>query len=139
MIYRDGTVYQLVREKDTAWHAGGVNKPSWALYDGTNANRYTLGIEHECYPAVGGDGNLTEVQYQATLELHRQLIKTYAITVDRAHIIGHYQIDSVNRPNCPGKAFPWDRLMKGRKRCILIKQGFYFLIKIINNDIALNF
>ena len=112
LIYRDGTVYQLVRDLDTAWHAGGVNKPSWSLYDGTNPNRYTIGIEHECYPAVGGDGNLTELQYHATLELHRQLIKTHAIMVDRAHIIGHYQIDSVNRPNCPGAKFPWDRLMK---------------------------
>jgi len=112
LIYRDGTVYQLVRDMDIAWHAGGVNKPSWSLYDGTNPNRYTIGIEHECYPAVGGDGNLTELQYHATLELHRLLIKTHAIIVDRAHIIGHYQIDSVNRPNCPGTKFPWDRLMK---------------------------
>jgi N-acetyl-anhydromuramyl-L-alanine amidase AmpD len=115
LVLRDGTVYQLVKDQDTAWHAGGVNKPSWALYDGTNPNRHTIGIEHECYPAVGGDGNLTEAQYRATLELHRQLIKAYGIPVDRDHIIGHCQIDSVNRPNCPGAGFPWDRLMKDLK------------------------
>lgn len=112
LIYRDGTVYQLVKDSDTAWHAGAVSKPSWTLYDDSNPNRYTIGIEHECYPAVGGDGNLTEQQYHATLELHRQLIKNHGITVDRNHIIGHYQIDSVNRPNCPGSAFPWDRLIR---------------------------
>lgn len=111
LIYRDGTIFQIVKDTDTAWHAGGVNKPSWTLYDGTNPNRYTIGIEHECYPAAGGDGNLTELQYHATLELHRQLIKAYGIPVDLNHIIGHYQIDSVNRPNCPGSAFPWERLM----------------------------
>jgi len=115
LIYRDGTVYQLVNDSDTAWHSGAVNKPSWTLYDETNPNRYTIGIEHECYPEVGGDGNLTEVQYQATMELQKQLIKTYGIPIDREHIIGHYQIDSVNRPNCPGKAFPWERLMKDLK------------------------
>ena len=115
LIYRDGTVYQLVKDSDTAWHAGAVNKPSWKLYDGSNPNHSTIGIEHECYPAVGGDGNLTELQYQATLALHRQLIKAHSIPIDRDHIIGHCQIDSVNRPNCPGSAFPWDRLMKDLK------------------------
>lgn len=127
LIFRDGTVYQLVHDADTAWHAGGVNKPSWTLYDGTNPNRYTIGIEHECYPAVGGDGNLTEQQYQATLELHRSLISQYGIAIDRNHIIGHYQIDSVNRPNCPGPEFPWDRLMND-----LITGTTSMLIKVKN-------
>ncbi|HPF20050.1 MAG TPA: N-acetylmuramoyl-L-alanine amidase [Syntrophomonas sp.] len=112
LIFRDGTVYQLVRLQDTAWQAGAVDQPSWMLYDGTNPNRYTLGIEHECYPAVGGDGNLTERQYHATLELHRQLISNHSIVADRTHIIGHYQLDSVNRSNCPGRNFPWERLMQ---------------------------
>lgn len=107
LINQKGEVYQLVREADTAWHAGGVNKPSWKLYDGTNPNKYTIGIEHE-----GFDGTLTEAQYQATLQLHKELCEKYNIPIDRDHIIGHYQIDSVNRPNCPGPNFPWARLMK---------------------------
>jgi N-acetyl-anhydromuramyl-L-alanine amidase AmpD len=74
LIFRDGTVYQLVRLQDTAWQAGAVDQPSWMLYDGTNPNRYTLGIEHECYPAVGGDGNLTERQYHVRLNCIAQLI-----------------------------------------------------------------
>ena len=82
------------------------------MYDGTNPNRYTISIEHEGYGSNGGDGNLTEQQYQATLRLHRQLINKWNIPIDRNHIIGHFEIDKINRPNCPGKAFPWDRLMK---------------------------
>jgi len=112
LITRTGKIIQLVKDEDTAWANGGVNKPSWILYDGTNPNRYTISIEHEGYGSNGGDGNLTEQQYQATLWLHRHLINKWNIPIDRNHVIGHYQIDSVNRPNCPGRAFPWDRLMK---------------------------
>lgn len=111
LITRAGEIFQLVREQDTAYHAGGVNKPNWSLYDGTNPNYYTLGIEHEC---ISG-GELTEAQYQATLWLHKQLVEKYNLPIDSNHIIGHYRIDSVNRPNCPGPNFPWDRLFKDLK------------------------
>lgn len=106
LVTREGIVYQLVLDENTAWHAGIVNKPDWPLYDGTNPNRYTIGIEHEGTP----NKPLTEGQYQATLELHKMLMIKYNIPPDRDHIIGHYRIDSVNRPNCPGPLFPWNRL-----------------------------
>jgi len=84
-----------------------VNKSSWPLYDGTNPNYYTIGIEFE---NLSG-GLLTDIQYQAGLWLHQQLITKHGIPVREDHIIGHYRIDAVNRPNDPGKAFPWGRLM----------------------------
>lgn len=115
LVTRAGEIYQLVAEENTAWHAGAVSKPSWNLYDKTNPNRYTIGIEHEGYDSCGGDGTLTEAQYQATLWLHRQLISKWGISVDTDHIIGHYRIDSVNRPNCPGPNFPWTRLFEDLK------------------------
>ena len=106
LVTKTGEIYQLVADENTAWHAGEVNNPSWSLYDGTNPNRYTIGIEHECLSG----GELTEAQYQAALWLHRQLMAKWGISADSDHIIGHYQIDSVNRPNDPGGSFPWDRL-----------------------------
>lgn len=106
LVTKDGRILQLVRDEDTAWANGGVNKPSWPLYDGTNPNRYTISIEHEGLPGE----TLTEPQYQATLWLHRHLCQKWGIPIDRDHIIGHYRIDSVNRPNCPGPGFPWERL-----------------------------
>src|SRR5665647_861895 len=111
LVTRAGVIYQLVKEEDTAWHAGGVIHPSWSLYDGTNPNNYTIGIEHECMAG----GELTEAQYQATLWLHRQLVAKYNIPVDADHIIGHYRIDSVDRPNDPGPNFPWTRLIADLK------------------------
>jgi len=110
IVTRDGQIIQLVADINSAWHAGGVNKSNWPLYDGVNPNRRTIGIEHEGYTGAGAGGDLTEAQYQATLWLHRQLIAKHNILVDKDHIIGHYRIDSVNRPNCPGPKFPWDRL-----------------------------
>lgn len=107
IVARSGEVVQLVKDEDTAWHAGIVNKPNWDLYNRLqfNPNRWTIGIEHEGY-----DGTLTDEQYQATLELHRTLIEKYNIPIDTEHIVGHYRVDSVNRPYCPGPQFPWARL-----------------------------
>lgn len=113
IVTRTGKIIQLVREADTAWHGGIVNQPSWALYEqmGFNPNRWTIGIEHEEY-AGDGEPGLTEVQYQASLWLHRQLTAKYSMPIDTEHIVGHYRIDSVDRPNCPGPNFPWDRLFR---------------------------
>jgi N-acetyl-anhydromuramyl-L-alanine amidase AmpD len=106
LVTKVGQIFQLVKDEDTSWHAGIVNRPKWPLYDGTNPNRYTIGIEYEC---VSG-GKLTEIQYQAGLWLTQKIIKKYTIPIDRNHIIGHYLIDTINRPNDPGPEFPWDRL-----------------------------
>ena len=110
VVSRKGEVVQLVRDGFKAWHAGAVNNPNWVLFNGINPNNITIGIEHEGYREAGLDGDLTESQYQATLALHKMLIEKHKILIDRDHIIGHYRIDSVNRPNCPGPKFPWDRL-----------------------------
>ena len=111
LVTKLGDIYQLVKDEDSSWHAGAVSKPNWKLYDGSNPNYYTIGIEHEALPGE----RLTEMQYQATLWLHKQLIARHGIPIDEDHIIGHYRIDSVNRPNCPGPGFPWQRLLNDLK------------------------
>jgi len=123
LITRAGEIYQLVKDEDTSWHGGIVNKPNWNLYNSIryNPNRYTIGIEHEDYDGDGEEG-LTEIQYQASMWLHNQLIKKYNIPIDTEHIVGHYRIDSVNRPNCPGNAFPWDKLFTDLKGGTQVEQ-----------------
>lgn len=118
LVTRDGRIIQLVKDEDSSWANGEVNKPNWRLYDGTNPNRYTITIEHE---GLAGS-KLTEIQYQATLWLHRQLIKKHGIPVDQDHIIGHYRIDSVNRLNCPGPGFPWERLFADLKGEVVVAE-----------------
>src|SRR5665647_145251 len=112
LITKSGRVIQLVADEDTAFAVGNVNRPDWPLYDGSNPNYYTLSIEHE---ALAGE-SLTELQYQASLALHRLLISKWQIPVDRDHIIGHNRLDSVNRKNDPGVNFPWERLFYDLKK-----------------------
>lgn len=116
VISRAGEIDQLVALCDTAWHGGIVNKPSWDLYNqmGFNPNRWTIGIELEDYDGDGEPG-LTEPQYQALLWLVNKLIAEYKIPIDTEHEVGHYRVDSVNRPNCPGPDFPWTRLFADLK------------------------
>jgi len=113
-VARDGRVWQFVRDEDTAWANGVVNRPdpglNWvqeALASHTNLNTITLSIEYE-----GKSGeNLTEAQYEATLALHQRLIERWNIPADELHIIGQLHLDSVDRAENPGSAFPWQRLL----------------------------
>lgn len=106
-VGKDGSIHQYVREEDAAWANGRVNKPSWPLLKpGVNPNLYTISIEHEGQPGEP----FTEAMYRASLALTRYLLGRWSIPADPDHLIGHYRIDSVNRPDCPGPAFPWDRL-----------------------------
>lgn len=124
LVTKTGKIYQLVKEEDTAFGAGIVNKPDWHLYDGTNPNYYTLNIEHE---AITGE-TLTDIQYQATLWLHRYLITKWGIPIDNDHVIGHYRLDSVNRKNDPGPKFPWNKLMTDLKASQQGKQNINIVI-----------
>lgn len=98
-IGQNGEVHQYVQEKDTAWHAGRVQNPTFSLYKpNVNPNRYTIGIEHE--------GNATSVwsaaMKQASAAMIREICQRWGIPIDRNHIIGHYQIFS-GKPNCPAQ------------------------------------
>lgn len=117
-VARDGRVYQWVKVANTAWANGIMNKPDTSVAwinqcytKGINPNFRTISIEHE---GLSGQA-FTNAQFQATLALHKFLIKTFNIPIERIHLIGHYMIDSVNRPNCPGAGFPWGRLISELK------------------------
>ncbi len=113
-IGKDGAVHQYVDTDAEAWANGAPLKPDlslpWlalAVKTGLNPNWITLSIEHEGQP---GDPWTPEM-LGADIALARWLSSQYSIPPDRHHIIGHYQIDSVDRANCPGPSFPWDALM----------------------------
>ena len=53
----------------------------------------------------------TEAQYQAGLELIRQLCQVHTIRPDANHILLHSQFDSVGKWWCPGQRFPLRRLL----------------------------
>lgn len=97
-VGKDGTILQYVEDEKKAWANGRVNNPSFKLYKtNINPNLYTLSIENE-----GQDlSKAPEIQIQTLIDLIKYLCEKWDITPDREHIIGHYQIDSKNRINCP--------------------------------------
>lgn len=122
LVTRKGSIYQFVDLEHGAWHCI-KNKPSNSIVKSRPApvNLYSVGIEHEGKHALT-KGRLTPEQYQATLELHKYIIEQYEATykepflIDRTHIMGHYEVDTVNRDvSDPGKEFPWEELMTDLK------------------------
>jgi N-acetylmuramoyl-L-alanine amidase len=116
-VGKAGEVYQWVEEKDTARHAGVVDKPTWSLLKRTrpgdkgviNPNLYTVGIEHE-----GHDGEpWTEAMYLASAELIAAIAKRWDIPIDANHIVPHHAI-RVSK-TCPGKGCDLTKLIEMAK------------------------
>ncbi len=97
-VGKDGSILQYVEEDKKAWHSGRVNNPTFKLYKkGLNPNLYTIGIENEGY-----DLSLApEKQLNSLSKLIKDVATRWNIPIDRDHIIGHYQVDGINRVNCP--------------------------------------
>ena len=112
-VNRDGSIHQYVSEANTAWANGILQSPNLAIKwvadakaNKVNPNLLTISIEHEGQTGIA----LTETQYQSTLWLHLRLIREFHLGYDKNSLVGHCDIDSINRSYCPGKAFPWERL-----------------------------
>ncbi len=73
----DGHIWQHVKAKDVAWHAG-----NWYV------NMHSIGLEHEGFAAQGATW-YTEAMYRNSAKLVRYLAAKNNIPLDRAHIIGH--------------------------------------------------
>ena len=83
----------------------------------TNANYYTISIEHEGY-WKDGRGKLTAAQQEASVGLIRyirtEIKRLYGMEVpaDREHIVGHYEINPITKPCCPGECFPFGEILE---------------------------
>jgi N-acetylmuramoyl-L-alanine amidase len=110
-VGKSGEVHRYVDEKNTAWHAGRVNAPSWTLIkhqsDGIyiNPNYYTIGIEHEGTE----NSDWTDEMYSTSSELIKRICKDWKIPIDREHIIGHHEIYSLK--TCPGHKVDLNKLI----------------------------
>jgi len=93
----DGQITQMVREANTAYHAG-----NW------DYNVRAIGIEHEGF--MSQQGWYTEAMYQSSAALVRNISERYSIKKDRAHIIGHYQVPNQSHVY-PGPYWNWTYYM----------------------------
>lgn len=127
VVSKNGSITQLVDLREASWCNGTSTSPSKNTYYGkstlqnvrnrrTNANYYTITIEHEGF-SNRGQGKLTDKQFKATVWLHKYIrneikyIYGIDIPVDREHIVGHYQINPITKPNCPGQNFQFNQLI----------------------------
>lgn len=113
LICRDGEILQFVDITDTAWTQGTINKPTWPLLKTyPKPNRVLIGIEHE-----GNPGDLwTGAMYKADVALTLYLCERLGIKPERPYLLGHSELDSVDRPNCPGPNFPWPTFLDDLQR-----------------------
>lgn len=112
IISLEGRVLCLVDpyQKKSAWANGIANRPDMnnpyiaaTINAGINLNLRTISIEHEAASVdMIRHNRLPAAQQLASMQLILQLCRDFNIPVLRSRIIGHYQIDAVNRPNCPG-------------------------------------
>lgn len=116
-ITKLGLIYQLVSLADTAWCNGLIPTPNgwltpsrvpvtprWAgLISGKNPNGYTVSVEHE-----GKSGQpLTPQMREAQERLLAWLAEAFAWSsyAPAANLIGHGDINPVDKMFCPGTAF----------------------------------
>lgn len=90
VIDRDGAIVQMVRDTDTAWHAGRSamrpDLPAGHPDSEPNVNNFSLGIE-----LVGtADSGFEPAQLQALNGLLVQLVLKYRVRPDR--VVGHCHI-----------------------------------------------
>jgi O-antigen ligase len=124
IVTAEGEVWQFVRERDTAWHAGN-----------REFNLRSVGIAVEGYADPGDAQNPskglswpTGKEMESLARLLRSLSERYTIPIDRAHIIGKNQVPGVrtdafplsgpqfwggaSNKSSPGAYWDWGRLME---------------------------
>ena len=119
VLGKNGEITQLVPLDKAAWTQGVVKNPTHPYvkaHSRVNPNQYCISIECE---GIWSEtkGALTDKQLAVAAELTRYIVaevkRVYKvdIPIDREHMIGHYEINPVTRPHCPGEDFPFDRLI----------------------------
>ena len=98
LIARDGTVTQLVRERDRAWHAGASK---WGAL--TDMNSASLGIELD----NNGREPFPDVQISALIDLLTDIQER--LHIPGANVLGHADV-APRRKVDPSVYFPWKTL-----------------------------
>lgn len=123
IIDANGKSKQIVDLKNSSWANGtSASEQSDVYYKFSeskiissrpeNANFYSFSIEHISY-----DGALTEAQYEETIKIMSKIIRfvkeeyNYDFIIDREHILGHSQVNPIVRTSCPGRKFPFDKII----------------------------
>ncbi|HEU0118712.1 MAG TPA: N-acetylmuramoyl-L-alanine amidase [Alphaproteobacteria bacterium] len=105
VVEEDGRIFQLVDEKNRAWHAG---RGSWK--DVTDINSASIGIELVNPGHQHGYRAFPSAQITVLKELLRDIIARNNFDA-RTCLLGHSDI-APERKEDPGELFPWQELAK---------------------------
>ena len=100
VVEEDGRVFQLVDEKDRAWHAGVSEWKGIA-----DLNSASIGIEIVNGGHDFGLADFPEVQIESVIKLSLSILSRHTIT----DIVGHSDIAPARKQD-PGEKFPWKTL-----------------------------
>ncbi|MGW0856159.1 N-acetylmuramoyl-L-alanine amidase [Streptomyces sp. NPDC002690] len=98
VVGKDGSVTQMIRELDVAYHAGN------RAY-----NERSVGIEHEGF--VDRPKDFTAAMYASSARLTASVCGRYGIPVDREHVVGHVEVPGTDHTD-PGPHWDWDRYIE---------------------------
>lgn len=99
LVDEDGTIYQLVNEENTAWHAG------ISFWRGNkNVNNISIGIEIANPGHQFGYRPFPPIQMQSVSELCKGIIARHHI--NKVNVVGHSDI-APQRKMDPGELFNW--------------------------------
>ena len=101
LISQKGEVYNLVKDKFRAWHAG---ESFWQ--DFTDINSISIGIELD-YSPFGKNNKFSTKMIYTLKELIIKIQRKYKININ--NILGHSDIAPFRKKD-PGKFFPWKKL-----------------------------
>ncbi len=105
-VGKNGRIVCWVRDENASWANGRVQRPLWKgikpdpKKPGSfiNPNLYTISIARE-----GFNRELcTTKQYNSLLWIVKFMVEKWKIPISRNTVIGHYEIDSIGKPLCPG-------------------------------------
>lgn len=123
IVDSDGTVYQVVREKNIAYHAGNY----WY-------NQHSIGIEHAGVDATGYRWyNASE--YLASAKLVAYLLNKYNLPLNHEQIVSHGTIPSPSATSLPNHVDPgpywlWDYYLK-----LIHEQGVHYPDKATTSNL----
>ncbi len=120
-VGKNGAIEQYVSVNDTAfgngltWQNGQwLNprgkpvKPTWQdLIPQKNPNLYTVSIEHEGQPQDQWTPQIYDANNRLLTWIAAQFNLAY---IPHRTLVGHYEIDPVDRPNCPGPNVEYARI-----------------------------
>jgi N-acetylmuramoyl-L-alanine amidase len=100
-------VFQLVDERERAWHAG---VSAWAERSGLNDSAVGIEVVNQ---ASFNNGQFVFPAYhpqqvEALIELCQAILQRYP-AITPTHVLGHSDV-SIGRKSDPGAAFPWQAL-----------------------------